>query len=674
MPDMMQVAYNDESDHATAHAQFGGGPDYSGTAEGPVLDRDPIRTIRDVDPIYSGVGVNHLTDEVILGDNNLWAIRVFNRTENTPAGVAASTPKRVIHGPKSEIQFINGMYIDPANGDIYTVETDTGDKVTVFDQNANGDVPAKRKWRIPHRGFSLAVDEAKNEIYIGVHYPPEIAVFDKNARDEDKPKRSIQGESTRLAYVHGMAVDTKNNRMFVANWGRVSHYTTAGTGRFEDPSITVYPLNANGDTAPTTVISGNRTQLNWPAQMSINPNTGEIYVANDMGHSVLVFKSTDSGNVAPTRVIKGDRTGLSYPHGIYIDTKNNELWVTNFGKSSATVYPLMANGNVAPLRTIRSAPANKVSLKFGKVEALAYDRARDQVWVPNCVTHPQIAAFARTARENEPPVRTLEGHNTKLSRTMHGFSYDGIHDEIVVNSPLAQAILTFRGAANGEEPPIRVIQGRNTKILGQGYGALSTVTADPENNEIFLPVGGGGYRDAGTNGPTGVLVFNRTDNGDVAPKRFLNGPDTGIRQANSHVAVDHRANVLIVKDSGALSIFNRTADGNTRPLRIIRGPKTGGFGGGQMATYPEKGWIVVNSLDGYAVWHVNDNGDVAPRWRIPVKEIVGRVSGHPSGGRQNVGVALIPHMKEIMVSSSQSNRVVTFYFPEMFDATSTNNN
>ncbi len=102
------------------------------------------------------------------------------------------------------------------------------------------------------------------------------------------------------------------------------------------------------------------------------------------------------------------------------------------------------------------------------------------------MTHPQIAAFAREAKENEPPVRTIEGQKTLLSRTMHGFSYDPIHDEIVVNSPLTQAILTFRGSVNGEEAPIRVIQGPKTRILGMGYAALSTVTADPEHNEIFL--------------------------------------------------------------------------------------------------------------------------------------------------------------------------------------------
>ena len=87
--------------------------------------------------------------------------------------------------------------------------------------------------------------------------------------------------------------------------------------------------------------------------------------------------------MAPIRVIKGNKTGLANPSGVAVDTKNKELWVSNFGNSSASAFPLKANGNVAPIRTIRSAPENKVSLKFGKVEALAYDEARDQVWVPN---------------------------------------------------------------------------------------------------------------------------------------------------------------------------------------------------------------------------------------------------------------------------------------------------
>ncbi len=91
---------------------------------------------------------------------------------------------------------------------------------------------------------------------------------------------------------------------------------------------------------------------------------------------------------------------------------------------------------------------------------------------------------------------------------MHGFAYDEPRDEIIVMSPLAQAILVFRGGANGEEPPIRVVQGPHTQIQGTPYGANSQVSIDPVNNEIYVPVI-----------PNSILVFDMTANGDAAPKR-----------------------------------------------------------------------------------------------------------------------------------------------------------
>jgi hypothetical protein len=65
----------------------------------------------------------------------------------------------------------------------------------------------------------------------------------------------------------------------------------------------------------------------------------------------------------------------------------------------------------------------------------------------------------------------------------------------------------------------------------------------------------------------------------------------------------------------------------------------------------------------------NDNGDVPPRWKIPMKQIIGyRVSR----------VALVPAQKEIISSaggwgkgdfppSGIMNAVVTFSWPELFD-------
>jgi hypothetical protein len=57
--------------------------------------------------------------------------------------------------------------------------------------------------------------------------------------------------------------------------------------------------------------------------------------------------------------------------------------VSNLGNASATAYPLMASGDVAPVRVIRSAPEGKKSLNFGRTAAVAYDRNREQLLVPN---------------------------------------------------------------------------------------------------------------------------------------------------------------------------------------------------------------------------------------------------------------------------------------------------
>jgi len=345
--------------------------------------RAPVRNILDTDPIYSAVTVDTRLDEVYLQDPNTWSIRVFGRLDNTPPTAPRTEARRVIGGPKTDVQFNSCVYVDPKNGDIYSVENDIGDSIVVFKNNANGDAEPIRKLNVTHRAYAMAVDEENDEFYLSVQYPPQVAVYRKLASGNEKPRRLIQGESTRLSDSHGIAVDAKNKLLFVNNWGNISDYRIPGSGRFEAPSITVYRLDADGDAPPARVIQGQKTQLNWPGAMAIDPDRGELYVANDMGQSIIVYRETDRGDVQPIRVIKGSNTGLSYPTGIFVDTKNKELWATSLGNSSATVYPLMANGDARPLRTIRSAPKGKVSLRFGKTQAVAYDSKREQILVPN---------------------------------------------------------------------------------------------------------------------------------------------------------------------------------------------------------------------------------------------------------------------------------------------------
>jgi DNA-binding beta-propeller fold protein YncE len=347
------------------------------------IDRPPVRTIRDTYPIYSSVAVDPQFGEVALQDTNQFGIKIFDRLENTAASVEAATPKRVIEGAKTDLEYNNGLYIDPRNGDIYSVASDTADNMIVFPRDAAGNVAPARKLKTPHRNFATAVDETKGEIFITIQYPPKVVVYRKNASGDDKPIRVLEGAHTGLSDAHGMAIDVEKKLLFVGNWGNASDYTVAGSGRFYPPSITVYPLDASGDTAPLRVIQGPKTQLDWAAAIAVDPDSGFLFVANDQHDSVIAFHETDHGDVAPTHMLRGPKTGLMNPTGVAVDTKNKELWVSNLGNSSATAYPLAASGNVAPVRTIRSAPLGRTSMKFGKPQAVAYDSKREQYLVPN---------------------------------------------------------------------------------------------------------------------------------------------------------------------------------------------------------------------------------------------------------------------------------------------------
>jgi DNA-binding beta-propeller fold protein YncE len=216
-----------------------------------------------------------------------------------------------------------------------------------------------------------------------VQHPPEVVVYRKMATEDEEPIRRLQGPRTQLEDAHGIAIDTKNNWMFVVNHGNASDPGVPGGGSYEPPSITVYPLKADGDVPPIRIIEGSNTQLDWPGAMALDQERGELYVANDMGHSILVFSATAQGNAAPIRVIRGSLTGIKNPTGIFLDMKNNEIWVSNMGNHSATVYPRTAQGNVAPLRMIRSAPANKQAQMIGNPGAAGYDSKREEILVPN---------------------------------------------------------------------------------------------------------------------------------------------------------------------------------------------------------------------------------------------------------------------------------------------------
>ena len=381
--------------------------------------RKPVRVIRDPYAAYSAVVVDESHNEVVLADENRFNLMVYNRLDNTPPQAAMTEPKRVIGGLKTQIEFQCDLYIDPGSGDIYAVNNDTKQRLVVFSRHAKGDVPADRELSTPYGAFGIAVDEQHQEMMLTVQHAGAVVTFHKMAQGDEPPIRLLQGEHTRLADPHGIALDAKNDEIFVANFGAHHLNETAngesasnfpesligrrpnkpnwpvgiwlegkqgilpGSGKFLPPAITVYPRTASRDTAPLRVIEGPKTQMDWPTGIAIDPERGEIYVANDMGDSVLVFDSHASGDAAPIRVLKGPKSMIKNPTGVRLDLKNNELWTANYGNHTATVHRLTASGDAPPLRVIRSAPLNQPTPSISNPHAIAYDSNRDQILVPS---------------------------------------------------------------------------------------------------------------------------------------------------------------------------------------------------------------------------------------------------------------------------------------------------
>jgi hypothetical protein len=275
----------------------------------------------------------------------------------------------------------------------------------VFSRQQPGNVPPARELRVGMdvRGRGIAVDEAHQELLLLSQHNSAVVVYRKQAAGDEAPIRLLQGDRTRLANPHGIALDSRNDLMFITNHGQVSSRSAAGvdlgrrkpnvplsrdeavpgSGRFAPPSITVHRRSASGDEPPLRVIEGPRTQLNWPAGIVFDERRRELFVANDIGNSILVFRADAAGNVAPIRVLKGPDTALASPVGLFLDTKNDELWVANYGNHALTVYSPGAEGNTKPQRIIRTSPSGHEALMMGNPGTIGYDTKREQILVPN---------------------------------------------------------------------------------------------------------------------------------------------------------------------------------------------------------------------------------------------------------------------------------------------------
>jgi DNA-binding beta-propeller fold protein YncE len=366
-------------------------------------DVPPTRIVSDPYPTLHSVAVDATNDRVFVSDPNRHALWSYDRRAASN-GAEPVAPLTGIRGPATGMMFIAAVTVDPDAREVYTVDNDIGDRMMVFSYDADGNAKPLRALSVPHQAWGLSINSVRKEIAVSVEGPRQIVVYAQNATGSDAPLRMIRGPHTGLGDPHGVFFDGKNNEIVVANHGNQNGRETApGSvaparrgggggggergalvgGRFDEPSITVYPGEATGDVAPVRRIQGPKTGLNWPMAISVDAGHDEIAVANSGDSSIRIFSRTASGDAAPVRIIKGTRTGIHGPMGVTFDVKNDELWVANYGDHTALVFARGAGGDVAPKRIVRNAPAGSPTVGFGNPGAVAYDSKRDELLVPN---------------------------------------------------------------------------------------------------------------------------------------------------------------------------------------------------------------------------------------------------------------------------------------------------
>ena len=265
-------------------------------------------------------------------------------------------PKRVIEGQGTKLsRTMHGIAYDATHDEIVIPVALSG-AVLVFRGDAAGEVPPLRaiqgtRTRLV-RPHTVAVDPVNNEILTADPSMRAIVVFDRTANGNVAPKRLISGEKTGLLDIVGLDVDPIRNVIVAAS--------RKGDG--EKVGLFVFDRLANGDVAPKHFIGGPDSKLAHFRQVTIDPETGNIFLAqqntrmkqmeayvldqprqgftpkekdvededSDSGRLdqmgfIAVYAPDDDGDIPPRAIIKGPGIRLAGAAGVALNPKKKEI-------------------------------------------------------------------------------------------------------------------------------------------------------------------------------------------------------------------------------------------------------------------------------------------------------------------------------------------------------------
>jgi hypothetical protein len=222
-----------------------------------------------------GIDYDHLHDEIVVPQQFGQAILIFKGSAR-----GEEPPVRVIQGSKTRLIAMDRLAVDPYNDEIYVPE---GDAVLVFDRKANGNVAPKRVLEGPNTGFTaagtVAIDHVRNLLVVGASLPEgdgsQLAIFDRTASGNVKPKRVISGPKARLGNPGNMRVHPELGLVFVVQ--------QAGY-------VGVWSIEDSGDVAPRFTVGGPKGILQKPRGLDIDPKHNAVIVSDKGLNAVMTFE------------------------------------------------------------------------------------------------------------------------------------------------------------------------------------------------------------------------------------------------------------------------------------------------------------------------------------------------------------------------------------------------
>jgi len=266
-------------------------------------------------------------------------------------------PNRVIEGQATNLsRTMHGIAYDDVNDEIVIPVALSG-AILTFKGDAKGEVPPIRaiqgtRTRLV-RPHTVAVDNVNNEILTADPSSRAVMIFDRRANGNVAPKRVISGENTGLLDIVGVAADPLRNVIVAAS----------RKGAEGPTGIFVFDRLANGDVKPKAYIGGPNSKLAHFRQVTIDPETGNIFLAqqntrmkrpeayvldkpregaggrnlNDDEDSdeagdrmdrmgfIAVYAPDDNGDIPPRAIIKGPGVRLAGAAGVALVPKKKEI-------------------------------------------------------------------------------------------------------------------------------------------------------------------------------------------------------------------------------------------------------------------------------------------------------------------------------------------------------------